>query len=43
MDDVLKKALLVDDPEKLFKKPEKDEKVLVPTETPEPSEEIRAH
>ena len=43
MDDVLKKALLVDDPEKLFKKPEEDEKVLVPTETPEPSEEIRAH
>ena len=43
MDDVLKKALLVDDPGKLFKKPEEDEDVLVPTETPEPSEEIRAH
>lgn len=43
MDDVLKQALLVDDPEKLFKKPIKDEEVLVPTETPEPSEEIVAH
>ena len=44
MDDVLKQALLVDDPEKLFKKPtEEDEEVLVPTETPEPSEEIVAH
>jgi hypothetical protein len=32
------------DPDKLFKKPiEENEEVLVTTETPEPSEEIRAH
>jgi ATP-dependent Lon protease len=44
MDDVLKQALLLDDPEKLFKKPiEEAEEVLVPTETTEPSEEIVAH
>jgi ATP-dependent Lon protease len=44
MDDVLKQALLVDDSEELFKKPiEETEEVLVPTETPEPSEEITAH
>ncbi len=44
MDEVLKQALVVADPEKLFKKPiEGDEEVLVPTETPEPSKEIRAH
>jgi ATP-dependent Lon protease len=44
MDDVLKQALLVDDPEQLFKKPiEEDEEVLVPSETPEPSDEITAH
>jgi ATP-dependent Lon protease len=44
MDDVLKQALLVDDPEQLFKKPiEEAEEVLVASETPEPSEEITAH
>jgi hypothetical protein len=44
MDDVLKQALLVDDPEQLFKKPiEETDEVLVPTEPPEPSEEIVAH
>jgi len=44
MDDVLKQALLVDDSEELFKKPiEETEEVLLPTETPEPPEEITAH
>ena len=44
MDDVLKHALLVDDPEQLFKKLiEESEEVLVPAEPPEPSEEITAH
>jgi ATP-dependent Lon protease len=44
MDGVLKHALLVSDSDDLFKKPiEQDEEVLVPTETPEPSEEITAH
>lgn len=44
MDEVLKHALVLDDPEKLFSKLAEDaEEVLVPSETPEPSEEITAH
>ena len=45
MDEVLKNALVVDDPEKLFSKPiEPTDDVLVPAETPaESSEEIVAH
>jgi ATP-dependent Lon protease len=44
MDEVLKHALVVDDPEKLFSKLEEEaEEVLVPSDTPEPSEEITAH
>ena len=44
MDDVLKQALAVDDPEKLFSKltPKVDE-VIIPADTPEPSDEIIAH
>ena len=44
MDEVLKYALVVDDPEKLFSKLEEEaEEVLVPSEPAEPSEEITAH
>jgi ATP-dependent Lon protease len=44
MDEVLKYSLVLDDPEKLFNKlAEEAEEVLVPSETPEPSEEITAH
>jgi ATP-dependent Lon protease len=44
MDDVLKQALLVSDPEKIFQKlDEEGEKALVPQEKPTPEEEIRAH
>jgi len=44
MDEVLKNALVVDDPEKLFSKPiEPTDDVLVPAETPKSSEEIVAH
>jgi ATP-dependent Lon protease len=44
MDDVLKNALAVDNPEKLFSKlVEAAEDVLVPAETPESPEEIVAH
>jgi len=44
MDEVLKNALVVDDPEKLFSKPiESTDDVLVPAETPKSSEEIVAH
>jgi ATP-dependent Lon protease len=44
MDEVLKHSLVLDDPEKLFSKlAEEAEEVLVPSETPEPSEEITAH
>jgi len=44
MDDVLKQALLVSDPEKMFQKlDEEGEKALVPQEKPTPEEEIRAH
>jgi phosphoribosyl-ATP pyrophosphohydrolase len=36
--------LVLEDPEKLFSKlAEEAEEVLVPSETPEPSEEITAH
>jgi ATP-dependent Lon protease len=44
MDEVLKQALVVDDPDKLFSRlTEEAEEVLVPPETPEASEEIVAH
>jgi ATP-dependent Lon protease len=44
MDEVLKQALLVPDPEKLFRKlGEEPEKAVVPQEAPAPKEEIRAH
>jgi ATP-dependent Lon protease len=44
MDEVLKHSLVLEDPEKLFSKlAEEAEEVLVPSETPEPSEEITAH
>ena len=44
MDDVLKNALVVDDPEKLFSKlVEAADDVLVPAETPKSSEEIVTH
>jgi ATP-dependent Lon protease len=44
MDEVLKQALLLEDPEKLFSKAaEEPEEIMVPSETPEPSEEIIAH
>jgi ATP-dependent Lon protease len=44
MDEVLKQALVLDDPEKLFTKlVEEAEEIMVPSETPEPSEEITAH
>jgi ATP-dependent Lon protease len=44
MDEVLKHALVVDDPEKLFSKLEEEaEEVLVPSEPAESSEEITAH
>jgi ATP-dependent Lon protease len=44
MDDVLKEALAVDDPEKLFSKLiEEAEEVLVPTDASEPPDEITAH
>jgi len=44
MDEVLKQALVVDDPDKLFARlVEEAEEVLVPPETPEASEEIVAH
>jgi ATP-dependent Lon protease len=44
MDDVLKQALAVDDPEKLFSKPvEEAEEVLVAADSPESPEEITAH
>ncbi len=44
MDDVLKNALVIDDPDALFSKlVEASEDVLVPAETTEPSEEITAH
>ena len=45
MDDVLKQALLVSDPEKIFQKldEEGEKKALVPQEKPTPEEEIRAH
>jgi ATP-dependent Lon protease len=44
MDDVLKNALVLDDPEKLFSKPIEDaDEVLVSADTPESSEEITAH
>ena len=44
MDEVLKHALVLEDPDKLFAKlAEEAEEVLVPSETPEPSEEITAH
>jgi len=44
MDEVLKHALVLEDPEKLFSKlAEEAEEVLVPSETAEPSEEITAH
>jgi ATP-dependent Lon protease len=44
MDEVLKHSLVLEDPEKLFSKlTEKAEEVIVPSETPEPSEEIRTH
>jgi len=44
MDEVLKQALLLEDPEKLFSKlAEEAEEIMVPSETPEPSEEIIAH
>jgi ATP-dependent Lon protease len=44
MDEVLKQALLLPDPEKIFRKlDEEGEKALVPQEKPTPEEEIRAH
>jgi len=44
MDEVLKHSLVLEDPEKLFSKlTEEAEEVIVPSETPEPSEEIRTH
>ncbi len=44
MDDVLKEALAVDDPEKLFTKLiEEAEEVLVPADASEPPDEITAH
>ncbi len=44
MDEVLKQALVLDDPDKVFSKLiEEGEGVIVPTETPETSEEITAH
>ncbi len=44
MDDVLKEALAVDDPEKLFSKLiEEAEEVLVPADASEPPDEITAH
>jgi ATP-dependent Lon protease len=44
MDDVLKQALLVPDPEKIFRKlDEEGGEPLVPAEKPTPEEEIRAH
>ena len=44
MDEVLKEALLVSDPEKIFQKlDEEGKKALVPQEQPTPEEEIRAH
>jgi ATP-dependent Lon protease len=44
MDEVLKQALVLEDPEKLFTKlVEEAEEIIVPSETPEPSEEITAH
>ena len=44
MDDVLKQALAVDDPEKLFSKlTQKVEEVIIPADTPESSDEIIAH
>jgi ATP-dependent Lon protease len=44
MDEVLKQALVVPDPEKIFQKLDYEgEKALVPQEKPTPEEEIRAH
>jgi ATP-dependent Lon protease len=44
MDEVLKHSLVLEDPEKLFSKlTEEAEEVIVPSETPEPPEEIRTH
>ena len=44
MDEVLKHSLVLEDPEKLFRKLEEEaEEVLVPSEPAEPSEEITAH
>ncbi len=44
MDDVIKEALAVDDPAKLFSKPlEEAEEVLVPADASEPPDEITAH
>ena len=44
MDEVLRRALLVPDPETIFRKLDDEaEKAVVPQETPAPKEEIRAH
>ncbi|MCG6916396.1 MAG: endopeptidase La [Deltaproteobacteria bacterium] len=44
MDEVLKYSLVLEDPEKLFRRLEEEaEEVLVPSETPDSSEEITAH
>jgi ATP-dependent Lon protease len=44
MDEVLKHSLVLEDPERLFSKlTEEAEEVIVPSDTPEPPEEIRTH
>jgi ATP-dependent Lon protease len=44
MDDVLKQALAVDDPDKLFSKLiQEEDEVIIATDVPEPSDEITAH